>query len=53
MPPLVTPGKNNKYSATAAKFFLRKLESVGLGSIETAGTKAFKFPKRKWEDLEE
>lgn len=51
MPPLSTPGKSNKYSATAAKYFLRRLERVGLGSIETAGTKALRFRKRKWEDL--
>ncbi|XP_048587765.1 uncharacterized protein LOC5510512 isoform X1 [Nematostella vectensis] len=50
MPP---PGKPNKYTCTAARYFLTNLEGLGLGKIEKAGRKAIQFPKRPWEELDD
>jgi hypothetical protein len=53
MPALATPGKINKYVASAAKYFMYKLQDAGLGTVETAGKKSIVFRKRKWEKLED
>jgi hypothetical protein len=53
MPALSTPGKINKYVASAGKYFMKKLEQMGIGDVSSAGKKAIFFRKRKWEDLDD